>query len=84
MMPQPVIDMVKVIQIDIKDGTLSTTAHGRVDLFCQILLKTHTVVKACQIIFICLMLNAFLIAFGLGNIIDRCQTHLFAVHPADL
>ena len=46
-MSESVVDMLKVIKVDVEQRALSACILGSFDIFGQILFTAHTVVKPC-------------------------------------
>ena len=83
-MPQSVVDMLEIIQIQIQQSTFAACLLRLIDLSCQIPLTAHTIIQSRQEIRIGLLLDAALVQFFICNVIQRVQIGLFTVHPGNL
>ena len=68
-MPQSVVDMLEIIQIQIQQSTFAAGLLRLIDLSCQIPLTAHTIIQSRQEIRIGLLLDAALVQFFICNVI---------------
>ena len=83
-MSQTIINMLKVIQVNIAECSLATLFPGSLDIDFHIMLTTHSVIKSRQEIIIRLAFNLLLIKLFIRHIINRQQHNPSAIHPVNL
>ena len=83
LMAQSIVDVLKVIQIQIEQCAGGTVLFRRINLDCQIPLAAHSVIQARQEIRVSLLFNAPLIMLFFRNIKEGIKTALTSVHPFD-